>query len=320
MDTPRTNARNFEGLVMARCSIVASRSSGAPAQARLTCRTAHAGGRCSSFDKPNDLSSCDPAQEIFEVARALPPGTVDAIVAGHTHAGIAHEVNGIPIVQSFSKGIAFGRIDLVIEGKRRRVTSHTIHPPRYLCGERREPPDVYRGEECPAGEYAGKPVVPDVELSALVARYEAGAREVRDRKLGVKADGTIRGVRSEESPLGNLFADLMRAASPGADVALTNGGGLRADLPAGEITTAISTGDAVRQPLRHRKRPAASWPRCWAQPQRLRGLLTPACGHRAVQRNQLVVSLTRDRRGQKVGPRAHPGHQRPPPAAATASG
>ena len=39
-----------------------------------------------------------------------------------------------------------------------------------------------------------------------------------------------------ESAEGNLFCDLMLAARPDAQVALTNGGGLRADLPAGELT------------------------------------------------------------------------------------
>ena len=48
--------------------------------------TAHAGGRCSSFDRPEDLSSCEPSSEIFTVARELPRGLVDVIVAGHTHA------------------------------------------------------------------------------------------------------------------------------------------------------------------------------------------------------------------------------------------
>jgi 5'-nucleotidase len=33
-----------------------------------------------------------------------------------------------------------------------------------------------------------------------------------------------------------LFVDLLVAAHPGADVAMTNGGGLRADLPAGPLT------------------------------------------------------------------------------------
>ena len=42
-----------------------------------------------------------------------------------------------------------------------------------------------------------------------------------------------------ESPPGNLFADAMRAAVPGADLAIGMGarrGGLRADLPAGALT------------------------------------------------------------------------------------
>jgi 5'-nucleotidase / UDP-sugar diphosphatase len=38
-----------------------------------------------------------------------------------------------------------------------------------------------------------------------------------------------------ESAVGNWFTDLMLAARPEAQVALTNGGGLRADLPAGEL-------------------------------------------------------------------------------------
>src|SRR5690606_1823969 len=39
-----------------------------------------------------------------------------------------------------------------------------------------------------------------------------------------------------ESAEGNWFTDLMLAARPDAHVALTNGGGLRADIPAGELT------------------------------------------------------------------------------------
>src|SRR5262249_5851719 len=38
------------------------------------------------------------------------------------------------------------------------------------------------------------------------------------------------------SPQGNLFADLMREARADADVAIINGGSLRADLPPGELT------------------------------------------------------------------------------------
>ena len=238
IDTPRTTtSRNFAGLAMAPLvdSIAAEAAALRQKGARVVLVAAHAGGRCTELDDPRDLSSCDPEQEIFQVARALPPGAVDVIVAGHTHRAVAHEVAGIAIIQSWAKAVAFGRVDLVLD-RDRRVVERRIHPPRYLCGERREPPDLDAGEPCPAGEYAGKPVAPDPEVAALVARYHAAARAVRERKLGVVVESTITRAHSVESPLGNLFADLMRAARPGADVAITNGGGLRADLPPGELT------------------------------------------------------------------------------------
>ncbi|MEO5727254.1 MAG: metallophosphoesterase, partial [Byssovorax sp.] len=77
--------------------------------ARLVFVAAHAGGECTKTDVPTDLSSCDGASEIFDVARKLPPGAVQAIVAGHTHKAIAQEVAGIPIIQSSAYGAAFGR-------------------------------------------------------------------------------------------------------------------------------------------------------------------------------------------------------------------
>ena len=40
--------------------------------ANIVIVAAHAGGRCTAFDKPADLSSCDADREIMEVARALP--------------------------------------------------------------------------------------------------------------------------------------------------------------------------------------------------------------------------------------------------------
>ncbi len=307
MDTPRTtNARNFDGLVMAPLTETIAEQAGVLRKrgARLVLVAAHAGGRCARFDDPADLSSCDPQQEIFQVARELAPGTVDAIVAGHTHAGIAHEVNGIPIVQSFSKGIAFGRIDLVLEGDR---LTHTIHPPHYLCGERREPPDLVRGDTCAAGDYEGKPVAPDKDIAALVSRYEAQARTVRERKLGVVADGEVRGVRSEESPLGNLFADLMRAARPGADVAVTNGGGLRADLPKGELTY----GDLYQSmPFDNRfatvKLSGAQLARLFQRNLSVSSGVFSISGVRVTARckgDELVVTITHEKGGKKVGPR-----------------
>ncbi len=49
------------------------------------------------------------------------------------------------------------------------------------------------------------------------------------------ADGSVRIVRTQEMPIGNLCADSYRA-STGADIAFINGGGIRASLPTGDIT------------------------------------------------------------------------------------
>ena len=57
------------------------------------------------------------------------------------------------------------------------------------------------------------------------------------RQLGVTIARSHRALRTTPNrALGNLFTDLMRAARPTADVALTTGGSLRAELPAGALT------------------------------------------------------------------------------------
>ncbi|MGF1466351.1 MAG: bifunctional metallophosphatase/5'-nucleotidase [Sandaracinaceae bacterium] len=190
---------------------------------------AHAGGRCEAFDDADDLRSCDRREEIFRLAERLGPGSVDGIVAGHTHRAVAHRVAGIPVIESYAHGRAFGRIDLVVQRGAGRVVESRIHPPRDLCAR---PPDE---APCAPGTYEGRAVRPDPAVAEATASALAAARALREQPVGVVVDGRIRRDWDEESALGNLFVDLMLAARPDADVALTNGGGLRADLPAGPL-------------------------------------------------------------------------------------
>jgi len=104
------------------------------AGADLVIVSAHAGSRCESFDDPLDLSSCDMSDEIMQLALELPPGLVDHMIGGHTHRGIAHEVNGIAITESFSRSRAFGRVDFVFDRADRSLTSHQIFQPQRICG------------------------------------------------------------------------------------------------------------------------------------------------------------------------------------------
>jgi 2',3'-cyclic-nucleotide 2'-phosphodiesterase (5'-nucleotidase family) len=73
-------------------------------------------------------------------------------------------------------------------------------------------------------------VTPDAAMLAVVKRYEAELSKELDVTIGTTAtamDSRSAVVRGGEAAIGNLIADAIRA-STGADVAITNGGGIRA--------------------------------------------------------------------------------------------
>jgi 2',3'-cyclic-nucleotide 2'-phosphodiesterase (5'-nucleotidase family) len=229
--TPRTTlAANFAGLAV---KPLAPTMAAAAAElhrrgATVMLAAAHAGGVCKRFDTPDHFESCEPDGEIFQVARELAASGAgfDAIVAGHTHEGVAHRVSGTPIIEAFANGKAFGRVDLTIDRATGRAVDAHIFPPQRICA-----PD-----RCASETYEGAPVVPDGAVAAAIAPALAAARDQRDEELGPVLPTPITRAQKVASPLGNLFADLMRQARPRADVAVVNGGSLRVDLPAGPLT------------------------------------------------------------------------------------
>ena len=85
---------------------------------------------------------------------------------------------------------------------------------------------------------------PDAAVKALGAAKIAEVVEIYSEVVAASeillssargSDTGVAGVRNSEQPLGNLVADAMRVLG-GADVAVANGGGLRADLKVGELT------------------------------------------------------------------------------------
>ena len=74
-------------------------------------------------------------------------------------------------------------------------------------------------------------VTPDPETMTIVRRYEAELSRELDVTIGqlaVEFDSRSASVRSQETAIGNFIADALRAAT-GADVAVQNGGGIRAN-------------------------------------------------------------------------------------------
>lgn len=203
--------------------------------AQIIIVTAHIGTKCAHIDQPNDPSSCDKNEELYKLITDLPKNTVDVIVAGHTHAAVAHRISDIAVIESYSSGRAFGRVDLRVAADG-HVTSVKIHKPQMLCeGEAVDGNPIPVGM-CRTNNYEGNPVIAVQEIEKIVGGAIQTAAKRRNEKLGATATAVIEKGYEVESSQGNWITDLMIAASPGAQIALTNGGGLRADVPAGEIT------------------------------------------------------------------------------------
>ncbi len=224
IETPKTTiAPNFEGLVMVPLAQAVMRESATLRAhgATVVILSAHAGGKCKNVTNPEADGQCEADEEIMDLVSAIPVGTVDVIVAGHTHAGMATKVRGVPVIESFANGRAFGRVDVTVDPDAKKITATKVFPTTEL--------------RLPA-TYEGLTVMEQSDVARSFAEDVAQAKQRKEQKLGVHLDSRIRKSHVQESAEGNLFADLMRKARPKADVAITNGGGLRADLPEGDLT------------------------------------------------------------------------------------
>jgi 5'-nucleotidase len=90
--------------------------------------------------------------------------------------------------------------------------------------------------DCHPEPYEGRPVVADAAVQKITDEALAKAGERRAEKLGVTLTSIVTKAYRTESAEGDLLTELELAARSDADVALSNGGALRADLPAGELT------------------------------------------------------------------------------------
>ena len=182
---------------------------------------AHAGGRCTRLENPEDLSSCDQMAEIVNVARQLPAGLVDMISAGHTHQAMAQDVAGIAVVEAYSGGRAFSRVDLTVNRSSGALVSKKIFQPHDVT----------------PGSYESRAVTPAAAVTAAIALAVRKALTLKTQPLGVHVETPfVRRDQQDETALADLITDGMLASVPGADVAMGNGGSLRADVPAGPLS------------------------------------------------------------------------------------
>lgn len=142
---------------------------------------------------------------------------IDAVLDGHSHSTISSRVirdkdgNAVLLSSTGTKLNAIGQMVITADGY---ISTGLIT------------------------EFDEKDSATAVAVEKAKSDFDSILKEVvatSDIALSVSDEKGIRIVRTRETAIGNLCADAYRSVS-GADIAVVNGGGIRADLPKGNIT------------------------------------------------------------------------------------
>jgi 2',3'-cyclic-nucleotide 2'-phosphodiesterase (5'-nucleotidase family) len=162
---------------------------------------------------------------IMAIAQGIQDTTVDVLVAGHTHRVSNLMVGKILVVEGINAGASYSVVQMIVQGG-----------------------DVeWAGGATRIAKNLGVAQRPDVQ--AIVDDANAQTAILRNQVIGTQQFDILRDpTRLNESAMGNMVADAMRLKYPGVDAAITNSGGLRADLvcsppSAGEQPCEITWGE-----------------------------------------------------------------------------
>ncbi|WTA20000.1 bifunctional metallophosphatase/5'-nucleotidase [Streptomyces sp. NBC_00853] len=159
---------------------------------------------------------------IVDIAKNIDP-KVDALVTGHTHQAYACNIpdpagNPRMVTSAASYGRAFTDTTLTYDRQTKDIVRTAVSAPK------------------PVTKAVTRDVPKAPDMTELITRWNALAAPVAGRPMGyISADIAGRGSEAPEKPLGDLIADAQLeatapAAKGGAQLALMNPGGIRADL------------------------------------------------------------------------------------------
>jgi 2',3'-cyclic-nucleotide 2'-phosphodiesterase (5'-nucleotidase family) len=139
---------------------------------------------------------------------------IDIIIGGHSHTPLFEPkvVNGVIICQAGSRGKYLGKLEVIVDIDGDSVYSYSGELVRVISGK----------------------VRPDQIALRKVEELESMVDEKFNEVIGKLEVDWVRNFRGE-SNIGNWEADVMREFA-GTDIAFQNSGGLRKDMPKGDIT------------------------------------------------------------------------------------
>lgn len=151
---------------------------------------------------------------------------IDVVIGGHSHTKMVNDgeslaypqmVGNVPVAQAYAYSKYLGKLTVTFDDAG-NVTSANGDPILLDAS-----------------------FAPDAEMAARIAEMGAPIEEMKKRVVAVSSatiDGDRANCRAVECEMGNLVADAMldRVASQGIEIAIQNGGGLRASIDAGDVT------------------------------------------------------------------------------------
>ncbi len=200
----------------------------------------------------DDVIFTDPVQAVQgEVDKLTEMGVNKIIVLSHSGFGVdqrvAAETTGVDVIVGGHSNTLLSNTNERAEGPYPTMVGGTAIVSAYAYGKFLGELNVTFNDAGEITEAVGEPLIMDGEVQeheATVARIAEAAKpleEVRNRVVAQAAeaiDGERGSCRAGECTMGNIIADAMlaRVKDQGIQIALQNGGGIRASIDAGDVT------------------------------------------------------------------------------------
>ena len=142
---------------------------------------------------------------------------VAAVISAHTHQSVSGLVNGKPLVQAYYNGRSIAKLTFVFDENNKLVSAEPFLDELY------KRPDTLKD---------------DTNTLAIYNKYNEELKPVLGKILGKTTVDLDHDRYAGPSLLGEWSCEIMKD-KVGVQIAMTNGGGLRVPIPAGDITAGI---------------------------------------------------------------------------------